>query len=695
MCLHSCPMSGAPDVRIVLCMVVKSEERVIERCLRAALPHVDALFLSSKRPFPILIMHQPWKDFGHNRTLAADTARWWIDRELGWPLERTYLLLLDADMVLVADPRFDRQTLSAPHYHVEQRGGQRYMNTRLIRLSHQWRCIGATHEYWAPTPDVQPVPLRELFIDDRGDGGSKADKFERDLALLTKGLEAEPDNVRYMFYLAQTLFDLGRFGEAAKLYQRRIAAGGWDEERWYALYRMGMAFLRMGDESQGTMNLLLAHEQRPERAEPLVALARHHRMSGKSNLASLFAERALDMPLPSDILFVEPAAYTTEPLEELMVAAYYTPHKEPGRRAAERLLAERGHPPARYEHAAQCASFYLEPVRSTLLGRFDVSRELRARAERFLGLGEPNTVEYLPKNPTIADLDGRTFVNVCLVNYHHERGVVFAPKDADGIVRTRSAILEWDPESATIKSERESAITLPESWDPKVGIRGLEDQRWTSRRGRIWLTATCFHPHGRAEVVLGRMAEDMSGPDHLTTLRYKRATGCEKNWLPFSAPGVDGVDELYLIYSYDPFIVVRVLDLLTGQCEEVSCTVPPMHASRWRGSCPPILQQRQTCTYTDDLYLAAIHETARFGDRTVYMHRLIELQGGRTPHGPPFSITRCSRLFCWDHPGVEYAMGLRWKGTSLIVTYGSEEREARWLEIDALEVERMLSEGVR
>src|SRR5260221_13947644 len=99
MCLHSCPMSGAPDVRIVLCMVVKSEERVIERCLRGALPHVDALFLSSngtdgtidqaraaaaeadlKRPFPILIMHQPWKDFGHNRTLAADTPRWRIDR---------------------------------------------------------------------------------------------------------------------------------------------------------------------------------------------------------------------------------------------------------------------------------------------------------------------------------------------------------------------------------------------------------------------------------------------------------------------------------------------------------------------------------------------------------------------------------------------------------------------------------------
>ena len=41
-----------------------------------------------------------------------------------------------------------------------------------------------------------------IWIDDIGDGGSKGDKFERDIRLLKQGLEEEPNNGRYYFYLA-------------------------------------------------------------------------------------------------------------------------------------------------------------------------------------------------------------------------------------------------------------------------------------------------------------------------------------------------------------------------------------------------------------------------------------------------------------------------------------------------------------
>ena len=45
--------------------------------------------------------------------------------------------------------------------------------------------------------------LKDLSIDDRGDGGCKEDKFERDERLLRQGLEEEPNNGRFLFYLAQ------------------------------------------------------------------------------------------------------------------------------------------------------------------------------------------------------------------------------------------------------------------------------------------------------------------------------------------------------------------------------------------------------------------------------------------------------------------------------------------------------------
>ena len=57
---------------------------------------------------------------------------------------------------------------------------------------------------------------------DIGDGGAKTDKFERDVRLLLKGLEDEPNNDRYTFYLANSYHDSGRFGEAINAYKKRI-----------------------------------------------------------------------------------------------------------------------------------------------------------------------------------------------------------------------------------------------------------------------------------------------------------------------------------------------------------------------------------------------------------------------------------------------------------------------------------------
>ena len=85
---------------------------------------------------------------------------------------------------------------------VQINGNLEYPNARLIRMDYDWTCKGVTHEYWdGPT---ETLSKSICYIDDRNDGGCKSDKFQRDAALLEKGLLDEPENVRYMFYLAQT-----------------------------------------------------------------------------------------------------------------------------------------------------------------------------------------------------------------------------------------------------------------------------------------------------------------------------------------------------------------------------------------------------------------------------------------------------------------------------------------------------------
>src|SRR4051812_4413186 len=109
-------------------MVVRNEAAVIARCLDAALPHVDGFVIcdtgSSDDTVAIIhetaarhgtlgeVVHHQWRDFGHNRTAAAEETRAWVARQ-GWPDDATCMLLLDADMILHVDPAFDRSTLSA------------------------------------------------------------------------------------------------------------------------------------------------------------------------------------------------------------------------------------------------------------------------------------------------------------------------------------------------------------------------------------------------------------------------------------------------------------------------------------------------------------------------------------------------------------------------------------------------------
>ena len=91
------------------------------------------------------------------------------------------------------------------------------------------KSVGVTHEYWdidrskVGEITIRVARLETLVVNDPGDGGSKADKFERDERLLLQGLsdpETTPDlHIRYLFYLAQTYFHLSQFEDSIKWYK--------------------------------------------------------------------------------------------------------------------------------------------------------------------------------------------------------------------------------------------------------------------------------------------------------------------------------------------------------------------------------------------------------------------------------------------------------------------------------------------
>jgi hypothetical protein len=177
-------------------------------------------------------------------------------------------------------------------------------------------------------------------------------------------------------------------------------------------------------------------------------------------------------------------------------------------------------------------------------------------------------------------------------------------------------------------------------------------------------------------MVLGRMSETLDSIDHLVPLRYAAARDAEKNWLLWS---IDG--ELLAIYAYHPFTLLS-LSTDTGEARPFRVHRADFPARRLRGSAGPVpLPERP------GYWLVLVHEVARRFERPVYAHRWLLVN-------PDLGMVAYSRPFVFDHVGIEYAAGLLDNGDgTLTVTYGFEDREARWVVLDRERVLASLHEA--
>ncbi|WP_327368059.1 glycosyltransferase [Streptomyces sp. NBC_01217] len=329
---------------ICLCMIVKDEAKVIERCLDSVRDLVDAWVISdtgsrdgtqeliraTMKGIPGELHEDPWTNFGHNRTLNIQRARGRAD----------YLLLIDADMAVRREgPLSALSELSADSYMVRHLGALEYRIPRLVRGDIPWRYEGATHEYLTTAQQHTVADLQVLSIEHFADGGSRGDKFTRDARLLRQDLKRDPDNPRTVFYLAQTLRDMGETREAIAAYERRSGMGGWEEEVYYALLQVGVLKAGSGDWPGAMDALTRAWESRPQRLEACFELASRLRKMGRYQAAHAIAVAGLNRPAPKDWLFMEPWIYSWGLLFEHSITAYWTGDARGSLDSCDRLLA--------------------------------------------------------------------------------------------------------------------------------------------------------------------------------------------------------------------------------------------------------------------------------------------------------------------------------------------------------------------
>jgi glycosyltransferase involved in cell wall biosynthesis len=327
-------------------MIVKDEAKVIERCLASVRDLIDTWIISDTgstdgtqdlipaalEGIPGELFEEPWVNFGQNRTANIRHAHGKAD----------YLLLIDADMIV---RQLDTlPALVAHSYMLRHIGDAEYRVKRLVKGNVRWRYEGATHEYL--TTDEQDVTanLDTLVIEHFADGGSRSDKFTRDARLLREDLDRDPANPRTVFYLAQTMRDLGNVREAIELYQRRAEMGGWVEEVYYALLQVGVLKAEKGEWPGAIDALVHAWEVRPQRLEACYELSSRLRGMSRYHAAHAFARAGLDRDMPQDWLFMQPWVYQWGLLFEYSITAYWVGDPQSSLKACDRLLAMRDLP---------------------------------------------------------------------------------------------------------------------------------------------------------------------------------------------------------------------------------------------------------------------------------------------------------------------------------------------------------------
>jgi glycosyltransferase involved in cell wall biosynthesis len=303
-------------VPVGLAMIVRNEAHVIGRLVASVRPLVCAWVVSDTGStdgtqeavhrhlgdLPGTLREEPWQDYAANRTALLQAAR---DSGLA-----EYWLLLDADETVTADLPLPDLTHDA--YMLEMHYPPiRYWVPRLVSSRAPWGYVGYAHEYLDCALPVTVERLPAIRVFHHADGGNRAGKLERELALLRRDDADNPANPRTVFYLARTLEELGRVGDAVAHYERRKRMGGYDEEVWYSWYRIGVLNCGLSLEHpelrrRGIEELLDAYQVRPWRAEPLRALARFYARERSVHLAELFGALADAIPYPhQDSLFIE------------------------------------------------------------------------------------------------------------------------------------------------------------------------------------------------------------------------------------------------------------------------------------------------------------------------------------------------------------------------------------------------------
>lgn len=272
---------------------------------------------------------------------------------------------------------------------------------------------------------------------------------------------------------------------------------------------------------------------------------------------------------------------------------------------------------------------------------------------------------YLPCNPSICRTENGYLVICRTVNYvmYIDGEIIrYKPICANSISRNKSILVHYDKNFNKIK---ETPITdySPKYFQNKIGPADCRIFRWGNE---YWFTGATHdtRPYGVSRIALGNLKNIDDNKqvklDELITLAGPNKNRYEKNWLPLVRH-----NNLYMIYSYDPFIIFHVAK--NGLYKVVINKNQEFDLSQFRGSAAPISFKEGYLLVVHEIKPPIIPKTVE----THYYHRFVYLDSN-------LNIQKISNRFTFKDQPIEYVCGmtLDHSNQTVILSLGIWDREA-------------------
>ena len=660
-------------------MIVKNETKIIKRLLETVLPLIDTYCICDtgstdntintiKTFFDNVnmsgkIVEEPFRNFEYNRNYALKQCFGMDNAD--------YILFLDADMVLditnnASIMEFKKSMNKDAYYLLQGNNKFHYQNLRIIRNTGQFSYWGVTHEY-IQTPantTIYRIPKSVLFINDIGDGGAKADKFTRDIRLLTEGLIQNPNNDRYTFYLANSYKDSQQYENAIETYKKRIELKGWNQEVWYSYYCIGLCYKELNDMKNAIFYWLEGYNYLPERIENLYEIIHYYRTNGNYVLVDVFynmAQRSRDNINEENQLFFKKDVYDYKIDYEFSISGFYSNQQKIDMIPVFMRVLNYPLDNNLINNTLSNYKFYTKTLLDLKLPDTDNIKLMNDTA--FMKQHQ----NMFNSTPSIcySENNDKLYVNTRLVNYTYKNGEIIVNTNENII--TKNIISVFDITNPKWIKETEFELEYDTKKD---GIYvGLEDVRLLSNSMGVCFNANRGISYGKIMIETGSI--DINSQKVSSSLVSKNNSHpVEKNWILFNTKA----EKVKVIYNWHPLTIGEYI-----QNEDTTTDINTSFFTTSVIETPSIfkIMRGSTNGVTINNEIWFITHLVSHEQKRHYYHMFVVLDIDT------FNVKRYSVPFTFEKKHIEYTLGFVFdkKTENFMIGYSTMDQTTNYMEV--------------